>query len=67
MHNIHAWNGGLVIMAKKHVQYTQKELVIISIIDDNRYDVELKEDGVQDILKLGIAFSGKKVSVKMKE
>lgn len=36
-------------------------------IDDNRYDVELKEDGVQDILKLGIAFSGKKVSVKMKE
>lgn len=36
-------------------------------IDDNRYDVELKEDGVQDILKLGIAFSGKKVSVKTKE
>ena len=36
-------------------------------IDDNRYDVELKEDGVQDILKLGIAFSGKKVSVRTKE
>lgn len=36
-------------------------------IDDNRYDVELKEDGGQDILKLGIAFSGKKVSVKTKE
>lgn len=25
-------------MAKKHVQYTQKELVIISIIDDDRYE-----------------------------
>ena len=25
------------------------------------------EDGIQDILKFGIAFSGKKVSVKTKE
>ncbi len=33
-------------------------------IDDNRYDAEMKEDGIQDILKLGIAFSGKNVSVK---
>ena len=33
-------------------------------IDENRYDAEMKADGVRDILKLGIAFSGKKVSVK---
>ncbi len=33
-------------------------------IDDNRYDAEMKEDGIKDILKLGIAFSGKNVSVK---
>ena len=31
-----------------------------------RYDAEMKEDGVQDILKFGIAFSGKKVIIKSK-
>lgn len=35
-------------------------------IDDFRYDAEMKEDGINDILKFGIAFSGKKVSVKTK-
>ena len=29
-------------------------------------DAEMKEDGIADILKFGIAFSGKKVSVKIK-
>ena len=33
-------------------------------IEDKRYDSEMKEDGIMDILKFGIAFSGKKVSVK---
>ena len=35
-------------------------------IDALRYDTEMKEDGIIDILKFGIAFSGKKVSVKTK-
>ena len=35
-------------------------------IIDMRYDAEMKEDGINDILKFGIAFSGKKVSVKTK-
>ncbi len=35
-------------------------------IDEKRYDAEMKEDGIQDILKFGIAFSGKKVRVKTK-
>lgn len=35
-------------------------------IDDMRYDAEMKEDGMKDILKFGIAFSGKEVSVKTK-
>ena len=35
-------------------------------IDDRRYDAEMKEDSIQDILRFGIAFSGKKVSVKTK-
>ncbi len=35
-------------------------------IDEKRYDAEMKEDDIQNILKFGIAFSGKKVSVKTK-
>lgn len=35
-------------------------------IDDNRYDAEMKEDGIKNILKFGIAFSGKNVNVKTK-
>ena len=35
-------------------------------IDELRYDSEMKEDGITDILKFGIAFSGKKVSVRTK-
>lgn len=34
-------------------------------IGKKRYDVEMKENGTQDILKFGIVFSGKKVSVKI--
>ena len=33
-------------------------------IDEMRYDAELKEEGVLNVLKLGIAFSGKNVCVK---
>jgi hypothetical protein len=35
-------------------------------IDHNRYDVEMKQDCISNVLKFGIAFSGKKVSVKTK-
>lgn len=35
-------------------------------IDEKRYDAEMKEDGMRDILKFGIVFSGKKVCVKTK-
>lgn len=33
-------------------------------IEEMKYDTDLKEDGTRDILKLGIAFSGKKACVK---
>lgn len=32
-------------------------------IDDKRYDSEMRENGVDRILKLGVAFSGKKVKI----
>ena len=35
-------------------------------IDEMNYGAEMKEDEIDDILKFGIAFSGKKVSVKTK-
>lgn len=30
-----------------------------------RYDLEMKEEGMEVIIKLGIGFSGKKVRMKM--
>ena len=38
----------------------------LSQIDEKRYDLELKEDGIENVIKLGIAFSGKKVVIKSK-
>ena len=35
-------------------------------IDDKRYAAEMDYDNVEKILKLGIAFSGKKVKIKAK-
>lgn len=32
-------------------------------IDEKRYDTEMKEEGIQNILKLGIAFSGKELRI----
>lgn len=36
-------------------------------INERRYDLEIAESGKTDILKLGIAFSGKNVCVKAEE
>lgn len=43
---------------------TSKDIVCFTQINDMRYDVEMKEDGIHDILKFGIAFSGKKVALR---
>lgn len=32
-------------------------------IEEKKYDTELKAKGIEDIIKLGIAFFGKKVKV----
>lgn len=36
----------------------------LSQIDEKRYDLELKEEGIENVIKLGIAFSGKNVVIK---
>lgn len=33
-------------------------------IEDMRYDSEMKEEGIKEILKFGIAFTGKEVCIK---
>lgn len=37
---------------------------VLAQIDEKRYDLELKDSGVEEVLKLGIAFSGKKVVIR---
>lgn len=37
---------------------------VLKQIGELRYDSEMKEDGITEILKFGIAFSGKKVCVR---
>ena len=36
----------------------------LSQIDDKHYDSEMLQDGVTDIIKFGMAFSGKEVAIK---
>lgn len=33
-------------------------------MDDKRYDVEMQDEEIENIFKLGIAFSGKKIKIK---
>lgn len=54
---------------KSKTRLNEKELESLSIealnqIDDKRYDLEMRSDGIENILKLGISFSGKRVKIK---
>ena len=53
------WKNGL---EEDELEQLAKEA--LAQIDEKRYDLELSEDGVADVIKLGIAFSGKKVVIK---
>ena len=60
---------GIIMELKSDKDLSDKELEDLSKealdqIDDKRYDAEMREDGIKNILKLGIAFSGKKVKVR---
>ena len=56
------WKSGL---EEAELEELAKEA--LSQIDEKRYDLELKEDGIENVIKLGIAFSGKKVVIKAYE
>ena len=60
---------GIIMELKSETGLNEEELKALSAealnqINDKRYDTEMRSDGVESILKLGIAFSGKKVKVK---
>ena len=60
---------GIIIELKWKKNLTKEKLSAfandaLSQIEAKRYDVQMKEEGIKDILKFGIAFSGKKVLVR---
>ena len=62
---------GIIMELKSDKDLSDKKLDDLSAealdqIDDKRYDEEMREEGIKSILKLGIAFSGKKVKIRTK-
>ncbi len=62
---------GILMELKWEKDWSEEQLSdyaddVLDQIDEKRYDTEMKEEGIHDILKFGIAFSGKRVCVKMK-
>lgn len=60
---------GIIMELKSDKDLSDKKLDDLSEealdqIDDKRYDAEMREEGIKNILKLGIAFSGKKVKIR---
>ena len=49
---------------QEEVELEKLSTEALNQIDEKRYDLELKEDGIENVIKLGIAFSGKKVVIK---
>lgn len=60
---------GIIMELKSETGLNDEELEALVVtalqqITTKRYDMEMKNDGIVNILKLGIAFSGKKVCMK---
>lgn len=63
---------GIIMELKYESGLTAEKLDALSAealdqINEKRYDAEMRGDGVKNILKLGIAFSGKKVKIRTEE
>lgn len=59
---------GIIIELKAESRLNEDKLKELSEealaqISDKRYDIEMRSDGIENILRLGIAFSGKKMSI----
>ena len=63
---------GIIMELKWDKELSDKELDSLSVealkqIGKKGYDAEMREEGVEDIIKLGIAFSGKNVKICVNE
>lgn len=61
--------SGIIIELKSKGGLNEAELEKLSEtaleqINSNRYSTEMEKDGITNILKMGIAFSGKKMEIK---
>ena len=59
---------GIIIELKAAKDCTEEELKALSKkalqqIDEKKYDTELREAGITDVIKYGVAFCGKKVEI----
>lgn len=59
---------GIIMELKSETGLSDEALESLSVealeqIHDKRYDLEMRNDGIKNILKLGISFSGKKVRI----
>ena len=59
---------GIIMELKSETGLSDEALESLSVealeqIHDKRYDLEMRNDGIKNILKLGISFSGKKVII----
>ena len=59
---------GIIMELKWDKDLDDKALDLLSSdaldqIQEKRYDAEMKEEGITDIVKIGVAFSGKKVKI----
>lgn len=55
------WKSGL-----EEAELEKLSTEALNQINEKRYDLEMKEEGIENIIKLGIAFSGKKVVINAK-
>lgn len=60
---------GIIMELKWKKNLTEKELAGLAVtalnqINEMRYDAEMREYGIQKILKFGVAFSGKRVKIE---
>ena len=63
---------GIIMELRWDKELSDKELDSLSVealkqIGEKGYDAEMREEGVEDIIKLGIAFSGKNVKICVNE
>ena len=59
-------SGQLLQRVNLIIFFNMSRQIALSQIDEKRYVLEMKDAGIKDVMKLGIAFSGKKAGIRAK-